>query len=334
MINLPKTRRESEIWEVCDALYIELEEDAQGITGDKITTMLLEFGYKKGSPNEIYRYRQTWKEARGIDKVGISYQPMEISDPLSRAVQLVKEEIEKEARAEIDELKANYAAKLKSLEESQQLTQAELLSFIDKHDEVTLSFNHARAQAEKLTELNKSVADDNRLLTQQNTFLQEQLTTHQTKYEQTLSQLQALVSAQQELHTEQLSSLQNAWQQSISDYKELMESQRHKYIVEIENLKAEAEQATQKLQIVESEKLAIQHTLSQMKQHQQQNQTQFQAQLAMLGDKFNQLSDVISLSHENEQGAYLHLEDKLDRIIAELKKQTSSPKKENKTTLA
>ena len=111
----PKTRRESEIWQACDTLYLELGEGkATDITGDKIVTKLLELGYKKGSPNEIYRYRKSWFATRGIEK-SLPYQETFLSDPLNRAIQLVKEEIEREARAEIAELKAQYDSKLKQL---------------------------------------------------------------------------------------------------------------------------------------------------------------------------------------------------------------------------
>lgn len=62
----PRTRREKEIWEACDVIYTELQE-ANKITGDLIFSQLVRLGYKKGSPNEVYRYRKTWREEHGFE---------------------------------------------------------------------------------------------------------------------------------------------------------------------------------------------------------------------------------------------------------------------------
>jgi len=67
MTSEPRTRREREIWEACDLLRLELPE-MKDITGDRIMQKLLDLNYKKGCPNEIYKYRKTWWERGGISE--------------------------------------------------------------------------------------------------------------------------------------------------------------------------------------------------------------------------------------------------------------------------
>lgn len=64
-MRLPTTRREREIWEACNLLRLEHPE-IKDITGDRIMSKLLALNYKKGCPNEIYRYRKTWWETIGV----------------------------------------------------------------------------------------------------------------------------------------------------------------------------------------------------------------------------------------------------------------------------
>lgn len=65
MIRHPTTRREREIWEACNLLRLEYPE-IKDITGDRIMAKLLSLNYKKGCPNEIYKYRKTWWETTGV----------------------------------------------------------------------------------------------------------------------------------------------------------------------------------------------------------------------------------------------------------------------------
>jgi hypothetical protein len=94
-MKVPKTRRENEIWIVCDELVAE---GIQGIkvTGDAIRERLLELGFSKGSPNKIYKYRKNWREGRGIEEEDFILDvkdPGALNDPLTRAVEAVRAEI-------------------------------------------------------------------------------------------------------------------------------------------------------------------------------------------------------------------------------------------------
>lgn len=60
-----RTRREAEVWQVCDDLWAQKGEWG-ALTGDAIRDKLVQLGYKRGSPNEIYKYRHTWKLSRHI----------------------------------------------------------------------------------------------------------------------------------------------------------------------------------------------------------------------------------------------------------------------------
>jgi len=93
----PRTRREMEIWAACDGLWAQAG-SLSNITGDAIREEVLRLGYKKGSPNEIYRYRKTWMDARQINaSEGDAHQAAAGLDPISRAVQMVHEQLKRDS---------------------------------------------------------------------------------------------------------------------------------------------------------------------------------------------------------------------------------------------
>src|SRR5687768_14714668 len=97
----PHTRREAEVWQACEDLFASGLAFHQ-LTGETIQEKLLELGYKRGSPRETYRYRATWKEARGINAMIHPHtNALALNDPISRAVSLVREEIQAEAEQKI-----------------------------------------------------------------------------------------------------------------------------------------------------------------------------------------------------------------------------------------
>ena len=75
----PKTRREMEIWSACDGLWAQ-SGILSAITGDAIREEVLRLGYKKGSPNEIYRYRKTWIDARQVAQLDDESETIAVPD--------------------------------------------------------------------------------------------------------------------------------------------------------------------------------------------------------------------------------------------------------------
>lgn len=59
-MDISRTRRETEVWQACDDLHARAIPFYK-MTIDAITERLLELGCKKGSPNQIYQYRNSWK---------------------------------------------------------------------------------------------------------------------------------------------------------------------------------------------------------------------------------------------------------------------------------
>lgn len=103
-------RREQEVWQACDDLWA-MHGEVSGITGDSIRERLVTLGKSKGSPNEIYKYRKTWIKSRKIDNSSALNE--EETDPISRAVHMVHEQLKLEAAQEIERLQRDFDDKLK-----------------------------------------------------------------------------------------------------------------------------------------------------------------------------------------------------------------------------
>ncbi len=111
-MDYPGTRRENEVWKACDDLWA-LHALPNKITGDAIRDQLIVLGYKKGSPNEMYKFRRSWKMSRGISDVETGGEPADSpSDPISRAVALVYEQIQSESQDHLEKMHQDFADKL------------------------------------------------------------------------------------------------------------------------------------------------------------------------------------------------------------------------------
>ncbi len=124
-MDYPGTRRENEVWKACDDLWA-LHAAPNKITGDAIRDQLIILGYKKGSPNEIYKFRRSWKISRGISDMEMGAESLESpSDPISRAVSLVYEQIQSESQNHLEKMHQDFAEKLeKSHQEYSALKEA------------------------------------------------------------------------------------------------------------------------------------------------------------------------------------------------------------------
>ncbi|MEI6789578.1 MAG: DNA-binding protein [Myxococcaceae bacterium] len=131
-MDAPKTRRENEVWQACDDLWA-LNASLEGLKGDSIRDQLVKLGYKKGSPNEIYKYRTSWKESRGISEKSLA-QTVEVADPISRAVSLVYEQIKNEAQQKITAIQCDSTAQLEALTKQNQELVVGLENLQEKHE--------------------------------------------------------------------------------------------------------------------------------------------------------------------------------------------------------
>lgn len=116
LMDAPKTRRENEVWQACDDLWALNSSNLEALKGDAIRDQLIKLGYKKGSPNEIYKYRQSWKESRGVHEKSLA-QTVEVADPISRAVSLVYEQIQTQAGQKITAIEQETGSKIAVLEQ-------------------------------------------------------------------------------------------------------------------------------------------------------------------------------------------------------------------------
>jgi len=115
-MDLPNTRRESEVWQACDDLWVKYATFSK-LTGDAIRDQLVVLGYKKGSPNEIYKFRRTWKFSRGIFEEDAATQTDEVqNDPISRAVFLVYEQMQTKTKEELEKRQVEFDEQLADLQ--------------------------------------------------------------------------------------------------------------------------------------------------------------------------------------------------------------------------
>ncbi len=117
-MDTPKTRRENEVWQACDDLWA-LNASLEALKGDHIREQLVKLGFKKGSPNEIYKYRQTWRESRGISEKAL-VEAGQQTDPISRAVSLVYEQMQQETLQKINAVESNSQAQIETLKSQNQ----------------------------------------------------------------------------------------------------------------------------------------------------------------------------------------------------------------------
>jgi hypothetical protein len=113
-----RTRREHEVWQACDDLWA-LNASLEALKGDHIRDQLVKLGFKKGSPNEIYKYRQTWRESRGISEK-VLVEAGQQTDPISRAVSLVYEQMQQETLQKINAVESISQAQIETLQAQNQ----------------------------------------------------------------------------------------------------------------------------------------------------------------------------------------------------------------------
>lgn len=141
----PKTRRENEIWQACDDLWA-LHASTGKLTGDAIRDKLLTLGYKKGSPNEVYKFRRTWKLSRGVAANPDETQDTMQNDPISRAVSMVYEQIHANAQSELDTLRADFDASLEQLSAARDEALAKLMALDEQLQGTRAELDHVTGE--------------------------------------------------------------------------------------------------------------------------------------------------------------------------------------------
>lgn len=208
------TRREREVWQACDDLWA-IHGDFSQLTGDQIREKLLNLGYKKGSPNEVYKYRKTWESSRKIKKADSQGQIATPEDPISRAVNLVHEQIKAKSAHELDSLRQKYDATSQSLQK--------------KIDDLQIL---CKAQAEKLQD-NQSThsqqAKEIATLTRLTNEKEEELLIIRTKYEQNLLHLKESrdsIAGFNKVHQSEIKTLSANYEGQIKDLKECLKTSK------------------------------------------------------------------------------------------------------------
>jgi len=240
-MKIPKTRREREIWQVCDQLVTE---GALGhkVTGDAIRERLLEEGYSKGSPNEIYKYRKSWREARGVLDEDFSQnesQQLVLNDPLSRAVEAVRNEIRLEAEREIQQIKDDTIEQINKVQKALSEREQELKATLDKNQELSSENFELKSTNSTLQNELQDKKQQNLSLEQQLKFLEETRRMQEQQASQLLSELKVNHTQTLDNNNNNLLATEARYQKELHEYKELLETQRHKHIVELDNLKVD-----------------------------------------------------------------------------------------------
>ena len=235
----PKTRRENEIWQACDDLWAQ-HATLSKITGDAIRDQIVMLGYKKGSPNEIYKFRKTWQLSRGISNEQAGSGPeSNPSDPIGRAVSLVYEQIHTQAQEEIAELKATHQAEIEALQKTHEELKAthetvlgekaDLLNEQDRLQKINQTLEKTLSEKEK-----EQATTLERLKTTEKLFEQ-----HRTDTVLLLAEIKSFQEKEVDLWRNQIKELKNEKEKELSLLNQKLKEQGHAFSEELSSLKVE-----------------------------------------------------------------------------------------------
>lgn len=243
-MSTPRTRREREIWEACDTLLTDLGE-VKAVTGDKIMHQLLDLGYKKGCANEIYKYRRSWWELRGISEaeakgiVKTTASVQSFSDPIKRAVSIVQEELQMEANRQIESLTQSYQEEVSRLKEQHDSITKTVSTLKEKNHQLqSVNDNLTTAIHKKTSELDEV----KRSLDLLQTTLKEKENVIVELNQQTQRHITEIKEQSQERLNEKdhyIADLKSNFNETLNHIKSTMEANRHDHILEKDKLKTE-----------------------------------------------------------------------------------------------
>ena len=248
----PKTRREKEVWEACDDLLAELN-DVTKVTGQCIMDKLLYLGYKKGCNNDVYKYRRTWWQSRSIDEREVkgiikSEKKEELSDPISRAVALVRTEIQEEANQQIESAKIEHEEQLTKLNDKYIAAQEEVQSLECKLAATISELNTVKSTLGQLQDTYATTKQQCELVIAKYGVLKSDYYSYKQDLEQAVKDLKLMHQENIKIAEQRVKELEQNYNADITAIKEAMENQRHKHLMEEENLKAENKRLGEKLE--------------------------------------------------------------------------------------
>ncbi len=232
----PKTRREREIWRVCDELVTE---GALGnkVTGDAIRERLFELGFSKGSPNEIYKYRKNWREARGIidenfNEPALNLNQIALNDPIVRAIETVRNEIRIEAQTEIEKIRIDAEIQVKELQRKLEKAESELASLFEKNQSLTIENGQSKLdfqniQTDFIEEKQLRIAFEQRAKTLEDSIKSLEQETSRLLEEFKNSHIEAKKDLNQRLKENE-----DKHHKEIDNLRDIHERQRHQWMVE------------------------------------------------------------------------------------------------------
>ena len=217
----PSTRREKEVWQVCDDLWA-LHGEFEKLTGDLIRESLVSEGFKKGSPNEVYKYRKTWTKSRNIELASNTDEAdLKNSDPISRAVGLVHEQIQNKANLELESVKKKFESKellnLKKIEKLEILSQKSAQNL----DKLSLEHKALKQSHKKLDRDNLEFSDKNLVLKTKLEEVSRNLSDSHSNW----ADLKLLVSKISQDHKSELKSLKSEYLDQVKELKSELKSQ-------------------------------------------------------------------------------------------------------------
>jgi hypothetical protein len=254
-MNTPKTRRERDIWQVCDGL-VATGTPGNKVTGDAIREQLFSLGLSKGSPNEIYKYRKSWREARGIIEEDYRFPTQEqiiLTDPLARAVEMVRNEIRNETLIEIESIRKTSQEETRLLEHKTYEIEQELNQLREKNQYQVSENVELKAECRRLQ---IALAEE----TQQKSALEQRVMSCELAYEKLEKETDKILYELKQSHLEvqqnlkkQFANSEQHYRKELEEYKNLCANHQQQREQESDRLKTTQKDLDIKLGKVESQ---------------------------------------------------------------------------------
>ena len=271
------TRREREVWQACDTLW----QQGEKLTGDALREQLATLGYAKGSFTEIYKYRKTWSRSRGQDARFLSAKPSTVlPDPITRAVTAMREELQAEAAATIQQMQQEAEQALQEVSTRLETTEQCL---------VHLQADYANKQQEGAA------------LKEQLQTLQQRLEEERLQRSQEQGELQAL--------RQQNAQLNATLAQQLTVFEQMTQQQRSQHQHERQEWQQALEEQKQQTVLVTEAFKAEKGVLEKQLQKAASSEQKLHEQLAGLNHQLQRLQEEVvylktdnrALTHNNQQ---------------------------------
>jgi len=279
------TRRKHEIYTVLDKLWAE-NGGNKIPTGKEITERLDREGYLRGSPNQLYQYRDAWIKERGISQEALEQGEAESSDQalIKAATEASYAVIRKKANEEIAKIKEELEPQIHSLTEQLQTITQQYDELRQQHTQQTQALADSQKACQLTTELLDQTKKENHTLKAVLEATQKEANGWRDQVLSAHNALQQSINEELDKLAQDQKTVTENYAQELSSTRTLMESSRHDFIVEITNFKVAQEKWSQQvtelreekqqavtqvtaLQKENQEKMELIHTLQQQNQH-------------------------------------------------------------------